>query len=596
MVKAKGKPGRATREAKPPLPELPKSRSGIKGLDQITGGGLPKGRSSLICGGAGAGKTLFAMEYLVKGATQFNENGVYVAFEETPEELIQNTASLGFHLDTLIRENKVAVSHIRIERTEIEVTGEFDLEGLFVRIGYLIDSIGAKRVVLDTLEALFASLPNEAILRAELRRLFRWLKDRGVTSVITAERGGEGTLTRHGIEEYVSDCVILLSHKVAEQISTRRLRIIKYRGTLHGTNEYPFLIERDGISILPITSVELTYKVSSKRVSSGIERLDAMLGGKGGYYEGSSILASGTAGTGKTSLSASFAEATCKAGGKCLYVAFEESDDQIMRNMKSIGIGLEPWVKKGTLRFHAVRPTFYGLEMHLVKIHDLVNDFTPDAVVVDPLSSLTSIGNPLEVNLMLSRLVDFLKGRGITAMFTNLAHPEATEKTEVAISSLIDTWLLLRTTEVNGERNRTLYILKSRGMAHSNQVREFLITEQGIQISDVYVGAGQVFTGSSRLVQEAKDKADALIRGQELEKKRRDFERREKVLEAQMIALRAEMETANEEFRITSAQEEAREHILELDRRRLSEVRKTDVGAGHILKGGDGKRQRGHAK
>ncbi len=578
----------------PEQAELPKSRTGIQGLDQITGGGLPKGRPSLICGGAGAGKTLFAMEYLVKGATQFNENGVYVAFEETPEELIQNTTSLGFHLERLAAGKKIALTHIRIERTEIEITGEYDLEGLFVRIGYLIDSIGAKRVVLDTLEALFASLPNEAILRAELRRLFRWLKDKGVTAVITAERGKEGTLTRHGIEEYVSDCVILLSHRMIEQISTRRLRIIKYRGTLHGTNEYPFLIERDGISILPITSIELSYKVSAERVSSGIERLDTMLGGKG-YYAGSSILASGTAGTGKTSLSVSFAEASCRSGRKCLYVAFEESPAQILRNMKSISVDLEPWVNKGVLRFHAVRPTFYGLEMHLVKIHDVVNDFKPDAVVVDPISGLTAIGSQLEVNLMLSRLIDFLKGRGITALLTNLAHPETTEQTEMAISSLIDTWLLLRTVEINGERNRTLYVLKSRGMTHSNQVREFLITEKGIRISDVYVGAGQVFTGSSRMVQEAKDKADALIREQDRERRRRDFERRKKVLEAQMIALRAEMETTEEEFRIHAAQEEAREYVLALDRKKLAETRKTDVEDEHVLKG-DGKRQGRHPK
>ncbi|MEW5744313.1 MAG: circadian clock protein KaiC [Nitrospirota bacterium] len=577
-----------TREAIPsPQPRLPKSPTGIGGFDEITGGGVPTGRPTLVCGGAGSGKTLFAMEFLVKGVTDYNEPGVFVAFEETPAELAQNVASLGFRLNELVAKGKLVLDHVRIERSEIEVTGEYDLEGLFVRLGYHIDTIGAKRVVLDTLEALFASLPNEAILRAELRRLFRWLKERGVTAVITAERGPKGELTRHGLEEYVSDCVVVLDHRVTEQVSTRRLRIVKYRGTLHGTNEYPFLIEQDGISILPITSVELRHTVSSERVSSGVERLDAMLGG--GYYKGSTALVSGTAGTGKTSIAASFAAAVCGSGKRCLYLAFEESEDQVVRNMRSIGIDLGACVRKGLLGFHASRPSAYGLEMHLVKIHSLINDCRPDAVVMDPISNMISIGSPAEVNSLLNRLIDFLKGRGITALFTSLAHPDTTEMTEIAISSLIDTWILLRTVETGGERNRTLHILKSRGMAHSNQVREFTITDRGIQLTDVYIGEGQVFTGASRAAQEARDRAEELARRQERERRQREFERKRKLAQAQIEALMLQMQQDEEELAMAFAQDRMRDEARALDRKRSSELPRADAPAGASKKRTAGK-------
>jgi circadian clock protein KaiC len=551
--------------------QLPKSPTGISGFDEITEGGLPKGRPSLVAGGPGSGKTLFAMEFLVKGATEFNEPGVFVAFEETPDELTKNVRSLGFDLNGLVEQKKLMLDHVHIERSEIEVTGEYDLEGLFVRLGYLIDSIHAKRIAIDTLESLFASLPNEAILRAELRRLFRWLKNRGVTAVITAERGSEGRFTRHGLEEYVSDAVILLDHRVTEQISTRRMRIVKYRGSFHGTNEYPFLIERHGISVLPITSVDLKHTVSSERVPTGIPGLDSMIGG--GYFKGSSILLSGTAGTGKTSFAASFADATCKSGGKALYFAFEESEHQIIRNMRSIGIDLDPWVQKGLLRFRASRPSAFGLEMHLVKMHSFINEFQPDSVIIDPISNLISVGSTREVNSMLNRTIDFIKGKGITAVLTNLSTPVMSEQTEVAISSMIDTWILLRNVELNGERNRTIYILKSRGMAHSNQVREFNITPRRIELTDVYIGEGQVFTGTARQAQEAKERAEALARKQEIERKRREYESRLKAAESQSAAIRAQMEQDRLELEMTIRQEELREEARSIERRRLSEIR-----------------------
>jgi circadian clock protein KaiC len=460
---------------------LKKCPTGIIGLDEITEGGLPRGRPTLICGSAGCGKTLLAMEFITRGITQFNEPGVFMAFEENAEELAINVASLGMDVKKLIQQGKMAVDYVHIERSEIEETGEYDLEGLFVRLGSMIDSIGAKRVVLDTVEALFAGLPNEAILRAELRRLFRWLKAKGVTAIITGEKG-DNQLTRHGLEEYVSDCVIFLDHRVINQVATRRIRIIKYRGSKHGTNEYPTMIDENGLSVLPISSLSLTYPVSTERVSTGISELDTMLGGKG-YFRGSSILLSGTAGTGKSSMSVAFTDKVCSKGEKCLYFSFEESPDQIIRNMNSIGFDLGKWVKKGLLKFHSSRPTLFGLEAHLVNIHKLVEDFQPNVVVVDPITNLTSIGETAEIKSMMTRIIDFLKNKQITAIFTSLTPGAgASEDSEVGISSIMDTWILLRNMEVSGDRNRLLYILKSRGMAHSSQVRQFMLTDDGIEL------------------------------------------------------------------------------------------------------------------
>jgi circadian clock protein KaiC len=473
MTPAKGK--------KQQVKLLPKSPTGIPGMDEITGGGLPKGRPTLVCGGAGSCKTLFALEFLVNGAIQYDEPGVFVAFEENAEELAQNVASLGFDLKDLIKKKKLILDHIQIERSEIEETGEYDLEGLFIRLGHAIDTIGAKRVVLDTIEVLFAALPNHTIIRAELQRLFRWLKNKGVTAIVTAERG-TGTMTRFGLEEYVADCVILLDHRVTEEISTRRLRIVKYRGSPHGTNEYPFLIGKDGISVLPVTSLGLDHKASRERISSGLKELDDMLDGRG-FYRGSSILISGTAGTGKTSLTAAFVDAACQRGEHCLYFAFEESTNQIIRNMRSIGIDLAPHVKKGLLQFHMARPTLYGLEMHLVTMYNLIKEHKPDIVVLDPITDFFAVGTKAEVKATITRMIDFLKTNQTTALFTSLTSEEdSPDQSIVGVSSLIDAWISLRILESNGERHRGLFVLKSRGMAHSNQIRSYHLTDDGIKI------------------------------------------------------------------------------------------------------------------
>ena len=475
---------------------LPKSPTGIQGMDEITGGGLPKGRPTLVAGSAGCGKTLFAMEFLVNGATQHDEPGVFVAFEENADELAQNVASLGFDLKDLIRKKKLIIDYVRVERTEIEETGDYDLEGLFIRLGHAIDTIGAKRVVLDTVEVLFSALTNQGILRAELQRLFRWLKDKGVTAVITAERG-DGTMTRFGLEEYIADCVILLDHRVTEQISTRRMRIVKYRGTLHGTNEYPFLITRNGISVLPITSLGLDHEVSNERISTGIPELDKMLGNKG-FYRGTSILISGSAGSGKTSLAASIVEAACLRGERCLYFTFEESPAQIIRNMNSIGIDLAPHRKKGLLRFHATRPALYGLEMHLVTLHDLIREVDPDVVVLDPITDFGVVGSEADVKSAVTRIIDLLKTRQITALFTSLvSEVESAYQSIVGISSLIDAWISLRNIESNGERHRGLFILKARGMSHSSQIRSFHLTDEGIQIDEMDMARRRAATESS---------------------------------------------------------------------------------------------------
>jgi circadian clock protein KaiC len=582
-----GKNGRSNRPA-----SLPKTPTGIEGLDEITFGGLPKGRPTLICGSAGCGKTLLSMEFLVHGATHYDEPGVFMAFEETEEDLRKNVASLGYDLEDLSNRKKLVVDYVHIERSEIEETGEYDLEGLFVRLGYAIDSIGAKRVVLDTIESIFAGLPNPSILRAELRRLFRWLKEKGVTAIVTGERG-EGTLTRQGLEEYVSDCVILLDHRVKEQISTRRLQIIKYRGSTHGTNEYPFLIDESGISVLPITSVGLDHKASSERVSSGVDRLDTMLGGKG-YYRGTSILVSGTAGTGKSSLAAHFVDAACRRGERCLYFATEESPDLIVRNMRSIGIDLSFWIKKGLVRFDATRPTFYGLEMHLLRMHKLITETKARVVVVDPITSYISLGDSLEVKSMLNRLIDFFKSCQITALFTSLTEGgSALEQSEVGISSLMDTWILLRPIESSGERNRGIWILKSRGMAHSNQLREFLITEHGIDLVDVYLGTGGVLTGTARAAQEAKEKAEALLREQEIERKQRNVERRSKALEARMAALRTQFEIEKEELEKEINEQKRREGVINENRAGMAVRRKADASSNQRLRSQRGSRNAG---
>jgi len=555
---------------------LPKCPSGIQGLDEITGGGLPRGRPTLVCGGAGCGKTLLAAEFLVRGAAQFDEPGVLMAFEETEKELTANVASLGFDLDGLVRRKKIVIDYVHIERSEVQESGEYDLEGLFVRLGHAIDSIGAKRVVLDTIEVLFASLPNEAILRSELRRLFRWLKDKGVTAVITAERGRE-SLTRHGLEEYVSDCVILLDHRVNDQIATRHLRVVKYRGALHGTNEFPFLIGADGISVLPITSLSLNHKVSGERIATGIPRLDAMLGGKG-FFRGSSILLTGTPGTGKTIISANFAQAAARRGERVLFFSFEESPDQITRNMHSIGLRLEPLVKSGLLRFHSARPSLYGLEMHLATMFKEITEFKPHVVIIDPITSLMDSGTDSEGKGMVTRLIDFLKANQVTSLFTSLTQGgHALQQSETAMSSLMDAWVLLQDFEGNGERNRVLYVLKARGMAHSNQIREFLISDRGIDVVDAYIGASGVLTGSARAAQFSLEKAAVLASQQEAAQLKREVERKRGALERQIGDLRSDYEAEAMELRRIAEQVGTRTFVLGTERAASGILRQADL-------------------
>ncbi len=551
---------------------ISKAKTGIAGLDDITMGGLPAGRPTLVCGSAGCGKTLFGLEFLMRGAMDYGEPGVFIAFEESARELAENVRSLGFDLEKLARQKKILVDYVHVERSEITETGEYDLDGLFIRLADAIDTIGAKRIVLDTLEVLFSSLPNEAILRAELRRLFRWLKDRELTAVITAERG-DGTLTRNGLEEYVSDCVILLDHRVIDQIATRRLRIVKYRGTLHGTNEYPFLIDEKGLEVLPITSAALDHDVSSERIGTGIADLDAMLGG--GLYRGSSTLLSGTAGTGKSSLAAQLAKASCDRREKVLYFAFEESPAQILRNMRSIGIDLRPATASGLFRCYAARPTLYGLESHLALIHKHIRDFKPSLVVIDPITNFASVGSPGEVKAMLMRLVDFLKAQQITAIFTSLTSGgDSQEATTAAVSSIIDTWIILRDIELNGERNRGMYVIKSRGMAHSNQIREYILSREGIRIVKPYLGPEGVLTGSARVAQEARERSAADEHKLTVIRKQRVIAQKRLELDAQIEALRARFENDLAELSRDLEEAALRDERVLRDRDSMAESRK----------------------
>ena len=558
---------------------LEKAPTGILGLDEVTGGGLPAGRPTLVSGGAGSGKTLFALEFLVRGATQYDEPGVFMSFEEAIPDLAINAASLGFDLNRLVAEKKLFLDHVSISRSEISETGEFDLEGLFIRIADAVKRVGARRVVLDTIEALFAELPNPGILRSEIRRLFGWLKQQGLTTVITAERDRPDKLTRHGIEEFVSDCVMVLDHRIRDEISTRRLRIVKYRGSTHGTNEYPFLIDEHGISVLPISSLGLDHAAPADRVSTGIERLDGMMGGKG-YYRGSSILMSGTSGTGKTSVSAHFVDAACRRGERCLYFAFEESPKQIVRNMRSIGIDLEPWLRKGLLQFRAARPTYGGIEEVLLVSHKHISRFKPAIVVVDPITNLLTVSTLGEVRSMLTRLVDFLKTRHITSVFTSLTAPGGSlEASEADISSLMDTWLLLKSIEVGGERNRALYVLKSRGMEHSNQIREFLLTNHGLRLLDVYLGPEGVLTGSARMSQEGREKAAGTSRRQEREGRKRELSRKAQIFEARMAMLRAEFEMDEETIQQSISESTLLDKELMQDRGQMVRSREADASA-----------------
>jgi circadian clock protein KaiC len=561
------------------LPMIGKSRTGIAGLDEVTYGGLPKGRPTLLCGSAGCGKTLFGMTFLYNGAVEYGETGVFLAFEERPEDLIKNVGSLNFDVERLISEKKLAIDHVELERTKIAESGEYDLEGLFIRLGYAIDSIGARRVVVDTVETLFSGLENEQLLRSELRRLFEWLKEKGVTAIITGERG-EGTLTRYGLEEYVADCVILLDNRIHDQLTTRRLRIVKYRGSAHGTNEYPFIIDEQGVTVMPITSSGLEHGAATERVSTGIPDLDQMLEGKG-YYKGSSILVSGMAGSGKSTVAAQFADSICASGKRCVYFAMEESPHQVIRNMRSIGMDLQKWVDKNLLRFSARRPSLFGLETHLATMYRDVTDFDPAAVIVDPMSALLNAGASHDVHSMVLRLVDFLKSRGVTALFTNLG-PGAGEVagTEIQISSLMDTWLLLYNRETNGEHNRQLYLLKSRGMAHSNQVREFILSSEGIKLRDAYVGSEGVVTGSARVAQEAKDKAASLIREQEMQRRGRELERKRREIRAQIEILKDQLESETAEEGLLNRDYTAREDQVAADRVAMGVSRQTEARPG----------------
>jgi circadian clock protein KaiC len=556
--------------------QIPKAPTGIEGLDEVLAGGLPKGRPTLICGAAGCGKTLMGMHFLINGALQFDEPGAFIAFEEREEDLAANVRSLGFDLEGLQAQGLISVDHVHIDPDDIVESGQYDLEGLFVRLGLAIDSVGAKRIVIDTLEVLFGGLSNYGVIRSELRRLFEWLKERGVTAVITAERG-EGRLTRHGLEEYVSDCVIVLDHRVQDQVSTRRLRVVKYRGSTHGTNEYPFLIGADGISVLPLSGARLDHRVFDGFVSTGIPRLDTMLAGKG-YYRGSSVLVSGTAGAGKSSIAAHLADSTCRSGERVLYFSFEESPHQIMRNMRSIGLDLSSWVDQQRLRFLASRPTAFGLESHLAVIHKVVKEFMPAVAIFDPISNFLDVSNGREAHEMLVRLVDYLKSNGITALFTSLTGGEmALETTATAISSVVDTWILVKSIEHDGERNRGIYVLKSRGMSHSNQVREFVLTDRGVDLIDVYVGSSGVLTGSARATQEARERAESEARSIEIEQQRHQLERRRAQHREQLAKLEAEYASDVFELERSLASHQATEEQRAAAREAMARLRYADV-------------------
>ncbi len=549
---------------------LKKSATGIAGFDEITLGGLPQGRPSLVCGVAGCGKTLFAMSFLVNGALQYGEPGVFMSFEERTQDLMENVGSLDYDLQALVDQKLMVIDHVYVDSSEIEETGEYDLEGLFVRLGYAIDTIGAKRVVLDTIEALFSSFKDAAVLRAELRRLFYWLKDRGVTAVVTGERG-EGLLTRYGIEEYVSDCVILLDNRVSDQITTRRLRVVKYRGSSHGTNEYPFFIDEQGLTVMPITAAGLDHEAPEDIVPTGIEGLNQMLD-RGGYYRGSSVLVTGLAGTGKTTFAASFIHASCLRGERCLLFSFEEAESQLLRNLGSVNLGLKTYIDSGLLRVESTRPSLFGLEVHLARMYREIVEFKPQTVVVDPISAFH--GPQSEVHATLLRLVDLLKQRNITTVFTSLSDAKTTRAgLDRAISSLMDTWISLSSVEADGEYNRLLYVLKARGMGHSNQVREYHIDHRGITLVAPYIGPTGVLTGSARLNEEARERRAGELRQRINEQRQRGKQKSRDELERKIAEMRAALDAQEQEDSLLDHDEISQLQSDDHARRQLARAR-----------------------
>jgi circadian clock protein KaiC len=550
-----------------PRSQLPKSPTGIRGFDEITDGGLPTGRPSLVCGPPGTGKSLYALQFLVNGATHYDEPGVFVAFEENRTELVANAGSVNFDLDGLERDGRLLVDALTLGPQVVD-TGEFDLEALMVRLAFAVDKIGAKRIAIDNVEALFDAFSRPSLVRSELRRLFRWLKDRGLTAVITAERG-EGMLTRHGIEEYLSDCVVVLDDRIVQDVATRRLRVLKYRGSTHGRNEYPFLIGADGLEVLPITSLGLNQEVSSERVSTGVAGLDEMLGGEG-VFRGSAILVNGSSGTGKTTIAASFADAACRRGEVTLFFSFEESQSQIYRNMASVGLDMEGWVQRGLLHFHCERPTTRGLEDHLAVMQELIQKFAPTLVVIDPVSSLARGATPFDVSAMLMRQVYYLKSAGITAVMTVLNEETGLQQAIMNISSLVDTSLEVVIMEGLGERNRGVYVLKSRGMAHSNQIREFLLSDIGVDVVPVVVGEDGVLTGSARIAAESAERVAAQGLSQESADLARALEQRRETVDAHVATLRADF----------AAEERLSQRLIEASERRQEAVLADRVAQG----------------
>jgi circadian clock protein KaiC len=552
--------------------QLPKSPTGIDGFDEITGGGLPTGRPSLVCGPPGTGKSIFAMQFLVNGVTRYGEPGVFLTFEESREELVANVRSFGFGVDRLEREGRLLVDALPLEPQTVE-TGEFDLEALIVRLAWAVDQVGAKRVAVDNVEALFTAFSRPALVRAEVRRLFRWLKDHELTAVITGERG-EDMVTRHGMQEYLSDCVVVLDHRIVQDVATRRMRVLKYRGAMHGRNEYPFLIGADGLEVLPITSIGLRQPVSSDRISTGVVGLDEMLGGEG-VFRGSGVLISGTSGTGKTTIASCFADAACRRGEVVLYFSFEESQAEIERNLASVGLDMAHWVERGLLHFHCERPTTRGLEDHLALMQQLTRELAPTLVVIDPVSSLARGASPFDVSSMLLRQIYYLKATGITAVMTVLNEETGLQQPIQSISSLVDTWLHVDIMESFEERNRGLYVRKARGMAHSNQIREFLLSDQGVSLVPVFVGVHGVLTGSARVAAESSERATALELTEESEDLASALERRREAVESHVAEMRADFAAEESLTRRLIETSEQRREAVRLDR--LEQARRRTV-------------------
>ena len=553
--------------------------TGVKGLDDVLGGGIPQGHAMLLVGKPGTGKSILSMEYLLHGIELHKENGVYISFEESEKQIISNAASFGWKFEEMVKKNKLAISYIDMQPEQMRTVGDYDLSALILRVKGAIKKVNARRVVIDGINNLLSTFDDERIIRSDLLRLIREIKEVNATIFITGERGHD-SWSKMGFEEYLADGLMHLDNRTDGNYQTREIQVVKCRGINHYTGKSPFIINSEGMSIRPLITADFDYKVLKSRVSTGIADIDNMLGGKG-LYRGSTVYITGPSGAGKTSISSSFANGACSRGERALFLAFEESSDQIIRNMKSIGLSLDKWVNEKLLYFYTARATTNSLEGHLDNIMTMVREVEPTCVVLDPISAFRPIANENETKLMLIRLNDYLRARKITTVFTALSSDgEYSEHADVQLSSIADTWIVVRIMDYKGERNNVMQLMKSRGMSHSRQMKEMYFTGNGLKLQNVYQGPEGVLTGAARIGQEKYEKLKEARNVIEIDKNRKKIERKKSLLEASIEALKHEYEEELEALHAAIEEAEEQNSKIKETRKEIENIESIQSGEG----------------